>query len=283
MHHVSKLLLVSAACFLGCADDGGYCDSTQARGSTTVLVNGVSWTDPDSLNGSGEEDVFIFAQDPNGEDSLSMIVPRLAAGSYPIASTVSEFTFANADRYYTELTGGLLVVSESDPGAIDECNGTLEFTFEFTATELGGTEPVSASGDASVDRILGATSPANPPGDGGGGSVASCTDPNGVCTQLNSGDAAAYQTECEAGGNQYSSSACAPGAFQCLDATGTSAGASVAIEVHWPADICSVAAYTDTVYLQGTCENILSGSYSGAPDSCCTGTTTPGPDGTFCG
>ena len=283
MRHALKLIFVATTCLSACADDGAYCSSTEARGSTTVVINGVSWTDDDSLNGSGEDEVFIFAQDPQGEDSLSMIVPRLAAGSYPFASVVSEFTFATNARYYTEISSGTLVIDESDPGTLDKCNGVLEFTFEFSATELGGSESVAASGSSSVDRILGATSPVDPPGDGGGAAVGSCTDPYGVCTQLNSGDAAAYQSECESGGNQFSSAACTPGAFQCLNATGTSNASSVSIEVHWPADICSVPVYTEAVYLLGTCENVLGGSYSGDPNSCCSAATTPGPGGTYCG
>jgi hypothetical protein len=120
------------------------------------------------------------------------------------------------------------------------------------------------------------------PGEGGGDGGSSCTDGYGICSQLNSGDVTAFQQECEGAGNVFSSSACPTGAYSCTGGTGTSSGTTTSIDIQWPAGVCDQPAFQDIIYLEGTCVNVLGGTYSGDADSCCTGTTSPVPGGTTC-
>jgi hypothetical protein len=53
--------------------------------------------------------------------------------------------------------------------------------------------------------------------------------------------------------------------------------------MHWPNGICDDPAFTDHIYLEGTCENVLGGVFSGGDgDECCTETAVPTNGGTLC-
>ncbi|MFT7519226.1 MAG: hypothetical protein ACI9MC_001366 [Kiritimatiellia bacterium] len=121
------------------------------------------------------------------------------------------------------------------------------------------------------------------PGAGGGdGGDVSCTDSMKICAELTNGSVEAFQNECETAGDVFSNTSCAPGAYICLGGTGSSGGEPVSIDIHWPAGVCDRAEFKDSVYLRGTCENALSGTFSGPDDSCCTGNTRPVLGGTVC-
>jgi hypothetical protein len=96
----------------------------------------------------------------------------------------------------------------------------------------------------------------NPDPMGGGGKViASCSD-TWVCTEIVSGDAAAFQAQCEKGGDNPSPDPCPDtykGGPQCLRATFTSVGQLVQGSFYWRSDFCMENPNIDTA---GTCMDL---------------------------
>lgn len=271
-------LVPALGLFAGACDSDAECYSNPPSGSSSVTINGETWVDETSTGGNAES-MYISVSAPGSSDSLSMTVDREGVGTYDLLAVASEFQLFYGDDFHTQLQSGELTITASNSGTGELCNGKFNFDFSFTAGEDGGPQ-VSGTG---VSDAANQPGPGNGGGGGGGGGeLASCTDSTGVCSQLNSGSVSAFQTECTGAGNTFTMSACATGAYSCTGGTGTSGGTSVAIDIQWPAGICSNPGYQDMIYLKGTCENSLGGSYSGDPDSCCSGSTAPGPGGTFC-
>jgi hypothetical protein len=240
----------------------------------------VTWSD-DSSVGSNAEKVFVSVADPDSGDSLDVTIRRGPIGSHDLLAVASEFQLFYGGAYYSQLQSGQLTITASEPGTGELCDGKFDIEFSF-AVAGDNADMIIGAGQSESKNIPG-PGPGTGPGTGGGGeALASCTDGAGVCSQLKSGSVSSYQGDCEGAGHSFSMSACPSGAYSCTGGTGTSGGSSVTLDFHWPSGICSRPEYQDIIYLKGTCENVLGGSYSGDANSCCMGNTSPVPGGTAC-
>lgn len=282
MHRTTLLagFASALALFAGACDSGAECYSHPPVSSSSVTINGETWTDETST-ASNNESIFIAVSGPDSLSSLTMTVQRLPVGTYDLLAVGTEFQLFYGGLFHSQLQSGELTITASTPGTGELCDGKFNFDFRFSATDDAGNQQ-SGAGQSDSANIPGPGDTGGGGGGGGGGGVASCTDSTGVCSQLNSGSISAFQSECAGAGNAFAMSSCASGAYSCTGGTGTSGGTSVALDIQWPGGICSNPAYQDMIYLKGTCENSLGGAYSGDPDSCCSGSSAPGPGGAFC-
>lgn len=273
-------LSLSLSIFGGGCESDAECYSTPPTSASSVTINGVTWPDDTSV-GSNAENMFVSIRDPNSSDQLDVTIQRGSIGSHDLLAVASEFGLFFEGVYYSQLQSGQLTITASESGTGELCNGKFNFEFSF-AVAGDNTELITGAGQSDSKNLPGPGGGGGGGGGGGSGGLASCTDSAGVCSQLNSGNVSSFQGECEGAGNSFSMSACPAGAYSCTGGMGTSSGSSVAIDIHWPSGICNRPEYQDMIYLKGTCENVLGGSYGGDASSCCSGTTSPSPGGTSC-
>lgn len=114
------------------------------------------------------------------------------------------------------------------------------------------------SGELLVTVGGGGTSAA---GGGGGVSGVSCTTSTNICTELVSGDSAAYEGQCADEANAFGSGCNGSYEYVCSGANSTSRDVPVVVDIFWPT---GYSAANPTVDLACTCES-LGGSGSGSP------------------
>ena len=124
-------------------------------------------------------------------------------------------------------------------------------------------------------------SQAPPAGTNPGQLLSACKDLSyGICSELTSGDVDKFESECLTAGNSLVDSCSTPG-FSCTDATGTSGGSTVTLNIYWSQDICDFPEFRNVIYLRGSCDS-LAGTFSGDSESCCEGAVVPTDGGAYC-
>lgn len=187
-------VLTSLAGCTGGDKDYRSCGFESVSGQLTASVDGQPIGAQAQVIG-GDDDLIYRLYDELTGTSLSVGIYRrgLVPGTYPFAAPYvieDEFELYHQAElvFFDGVQGGTLTVTRAEEGSTNECNGSLEASFEVTvATQSAFASSAAAElalgGQLEASGLFGVTDTPDPPPDassGGGGDACSCNTVEGV-------------------------------------------------------------------------------------------------------